>query len=94
MNLALALGYERVHAVVGHDYGSSVAAWAALIRPDMFERVVLMSTPFGGPPNLLEAEIIQEKGTPQNLQWKSCRLEGRGPRQVGETSHFSRALRA
>ena len=61
VNLVLVLGYERVHAVVGHDYGSTVAAWAALIRPDMFERVVLVSSPFGGPPNPLEARIVQKK---------------------------------
>lgn len=50
--LALALGHRRVHAVVGHDFGSPLAAWCALLRPDVFPRVVLMSAPFGGPPPL------------------------------------------
>ena len=36
--------------VVGHDFGSPVAAYAALTRPDVFRSVVLMSAPFGGPP--------------------------------------------
>ena len=36
----------------GHDFGSSVAAWCALIRPDVFRSVVLMSAPFGGAPAL------------------------------------------
>jgi pimeloyl-ACP methyl ester carboxylesterase len=45
-----ALGIARVHAVVGHDFGSPVAAWCALIRPDVFPRVALMSSPFAGPP--------------------------------------------
>jgi hypothetical protein len=36
MALVLALGYREVAAVVGHDAGAPVAAWAALIRPDMF----------------------------------------------------------
>ena len=45
-----ALGRERVHAVIGHDYGARVAAWAALIRPDVFPRMAAMSSPFGGPP--------------------------------------------
>ena len=29
-----------VDAVIGHDFGSSVAAWCALIRPDVFRSVV------------------------------------------------------
>src|SRR5439155_1354912 len=41
-----------VDAVIGHDFGSSVAAWCALIRPDVFRSVVMMSAPFGGPPTL------------------------------------------
>jgi len=50
--LVSALGYRSVAAVVGHDFGSPVAAWCALIRPDVFRSVVLMSAPFGGPPML------------------------------------------
>ena len=50
--LVLALGHREVAAVVGHDFGSPVAAWCALIRPDVFRRVALMSAPFGGPPPL------------------------------------------
>jgi pimeloyl-ACP methyl ester carboxylesterase len=50
--LVSALGYRSVAAVVGHDFGSPVAAWCALIRPDVFRSVVLMSAPFGGPPTL------------------------------------------
>lgn len=48
MSLVLALGYRDVAAVVGHDAGSPVAAWSALIRPDMFRSLVLMSSPFDG----------------------------------------------
>ena len=42
----------RVDLLVGHDFGSPVAAWAGLVRPDVFTRVALMSAPFGGPPAL------------------------------------------
>jgi pimeloyl-ACP methyl ester carboxylesterase len=52
LGLVSALGYRSVAAVVGHDFGSSVAAWCALIRPDVFRSVALMSAPFGGPPEL------------------------------------------
>ncbi len=34
--------------MVGHDFGSPVAAWCALARPDVFRSVALMSAPFGG----------------------------------------------
>jgi pimeloyl-ACP methyl ester carboxylesterase len=50
--LVSAFGYRNVDAVVGHDFGSSVAAWCALVRPDVFRSVVLMSAPFAGPPQL------------------------------------------
>ncbi|HEY4253961.1 MAG TPA: alpha/beta hydrolase [Roseomonas sp.] len=50
--LVRALGLASVKAVIGHDYGSPVAANCALIRPDVFRSVVLMSAPYGGPPQL------------------------------------------
>ncbi len=46
-----ALGRPHAHAVIGHDFGSPVAAWCALVRPDAFRAVVLMSAPFAGPPS-------------------------------------------
>jgi len=45
-----ALDIDRAAAVVGHDFGSPVAAWCALLYPERFASVVLMSAPFGGPP--------------------------------------------
>jgi pimeloyl-ACP methyl ester carboxylesterase len=48
MGVLSALGYTSVAAVVGHDFGSPVAAWCAVVRPDVFRSVVLMSAPFGG----------------------------------------------
>jgi pimeloyl-ACP methyl ester carboxylesterase len=52
MGLVFALGYRQVAAVVGHDAGSPVAAWSALIRPDVFRSVTMMSSPFAGVPSL------------------------------------------
>jgi pimeloyl-ACP methyl ester carboxylesterase len=52
IGLVFALGYRSVAAVVGHDFGSPVAAWCALMRPDVFRSVVLMSAPFAGSPPL------------------------------------------
>jgi pimeloyl-ACP methyl ester carboxylesterase len=51
LGIVAAFGH-RSAAVVGHDFGSSVAAWCGIIRPDVFRSVVLMSAPFAGPPQL------------------------------------------
>lgn len=52
LSLVSALGERSVHSLVGHDFGSFVSAWGALIRPDVFRSVTLMSAPFPGPPPL------------------------------------------
>jgi predicted alpha/beta-fold hydrolase len=46
LGLTRALGYDKVAAVVGHDWGAPVAQWCALARPDVFQSVVSMSNPF------------------------------------------------
>jgi len=43
--LVHAFGYRSVAAVFGHDFGSPVAAYCALTRPDVFRSVVMMSAP-------------------------------------------------
>jgi pimeloyl-ACP methyl ester carboxylesterase len=48
--LRAALGHQRVGAVVGHDFGSPLAAWCALLHPHIFGCVALLSAPFPGPP--------------------------------------------
>jgi pimeloyl-ACP methyl ester carboxylesterase len=52
IGLVYALGYRQVAAIAGHDAGSPVASWAALIRPDIFQSVAILSSPFGGTPAL------------------------------------------
>ncbi len=51
LGLVAALGYRSVD-LAGHDFGSPVAAWCALVRPDVFRSVALMSAPFAGSPEL------------------------------------------
>jgi pimeloyl-ACP methyl ester carboxylesterase len=63
LGLVRALGFERVAAVVGHDWGGPTAAWCALVRPDVFQSVVLMSTPFGGP-DTLPLDSANKHGAP------------------------------
>ena len=48
-HLVARLGLSPVH-VVGHDFGSPVAACCAILQPRVFRSVVLMSAPVGGVP--------------------------------------------
>jgi pimeloyl-ACP methyl ester carboxylesterase len=52
VSLVAAFGYRNVAAVVGHDQGSPLAGWCALVRPDIFQSVTMMSAPFGGAPSI------------------------------------------
>lgn len=59
VGLLSALGYTSAAAVVGHDYGSSAAGWCALVRPDLFRKVVMMSAPFEGAP-VARADSVED----------------------------------
>ncbi|KAF9269433.1 putative epoxide hydrolase [Marasmius fiardii PR-910] len=52
VSLVYALGYDCTAAIIGHDFGSLVAGFCALLRPDIFRSVVMMSAPFPGAPSL------------------------------------------
>jgi pimeloyl-ACP methyl ester carboxylesterase len=52
LGLTSAFGARSVAAVVGHDFGSPIAGWCALARPDVFRAVAMISSPFPGPPAL------------------------------------------
>jgi pimeloyl-ACP methyl ester carboxylesterase len=51
VGLLSALGFRSAH-LVGRDAGSPLAGWCALIRPDIFRSVTMMTAPFAGPPAL------------------------------------------
>jgi pimeloyl-ACP methyl ester carboxylesterase len=55
--LVAALGYHSVSLLVGHDFGSPVAAWCAMTRPDIFRAVVMMSAPFAGAPMVAAGHV-------------------------------------
>ena len=52
IGLVSAFGYRYVDGVIGHDFGSPLAAWCAVTRPDIFREVMMMSAPFGGTPQI------------------------------------------
>jgi pimeloyl-ACP methyl ester carboxylesterase len=60
-----AFGYRSIAGVVGRDSGSAVAAYCALIRPDVFRSVAMMTAPFAGPPALPFNTADGEMQTPE-----------------------------
>ena len=76
LSLIKAVGLDHVKAVIGHDFGASVAAYAALIRPDVFRAMTLMSAPFAGPPvlgpvrpNSIHTDMIALDRPRKHYQW-------------------------
>lgn len=45
LGVVRALGADTA-VVVGHDWGSPIAAWSALLRPDVFHALVMLSVPY------------------------------------------------
>jgi pimeloyl-ACP methyl ester carboxylesterase len=58
--LVKALGLSAVQTLVGHDFGSPLAAWCALKHPEIFQSLVMMSAPFGGPPGPASTSSVHE----------------------------------
>jgi pimeloyl-ACP methyl ester carboxylesterase len=75
LGLLAALGLRRVASVIGHDFGSPVAAWCALLRPDVFSSAVLMSAPFAGPPALSFGGATAAAAKPAELAAALAALE-------------------
>ena len=65
MRLVFALGHRSVAAVIGHDFGSMVAAYCALVRPDVFRSLAMVSFPFDGPPTISFDDAGRTPAAPQ-----------------------------
>ena len=82
LSLVFALGDKRACSVIGHDVGASVAAFCALARPDVFHSVVLMSSPFGGPPRPLSGKHdLADESRPNLSQIDKALRKLRPPRK-------------
>ncbi len=64
LGVVSALGLRSVAAVVGHDFGSMVAAYCALARPDVFRSLVMMSFPFDGSPPIPSGDAARPPAPP------------------------------
>lgn len=90
--LVHALGYDETAAVVGHDFGSAVAAHCALIRPDLFKALVCMSAPYPGQPRhptVLGTSHISSRS--KTVPWAALGdlLAGLHPPMKHYTAYFS-----
>ncbi|MER7501942.1 alpha/beta hydrolase [Nonomuraea pusilla] len=56
-----ALG-ERSAVIVGHDWGATIAATSALVRPDVFRAVGLLSVPYTPPGGPRPSEVFARMG--------------------------------
>lgn len=81
--LVHALGRAHVDSVIGHDFGSPVAAWSALSRPDIFRSVMMMSAPFAGAPDTPFGAPVTGNGTENSFE--------RMTRVVGELKNLTPA---
>ena len=86
--LTARLGLKSVHGIVGHDFGAPVAAWCALIRPDLFKSLALMSAPFGGPPSLSHSSSKKEnpRGRPLSMDGSLASLS---PARIHYQTYYS-----
>ncbi|MFF1441200.1 alpha/beta fold hydrolase [Streptomyces sp. NPDC058295] len=56
-----ALGEESA-TIVGHDWGATIAAHSALLRPDVFHAVGLLSVPYTPPGGPMPSEVFAQMG--------------------------------
>ncbi|MBV7697526.1 alpha/beta fold hydrolase [Streptomyces sp. TRM70350] len=65
-NVALvrALGEDRA-VIIGHDWGSNIAATSALLHPDIFRAVGLLSVPYAPPGGPRPTDVFTRIGGPE-----------------------------
>ncbi|MEV0011084.1 alpha/beta hydrolase [Streptomyces sp. NPDC051840] len=59
-----ALGEERA-VIVGHDWGSNIAATSALLHPEVFRAVGLLSVPYAPPGGPRPTDVFGQIGGPE-----------------------------
>ncbi|MFG1665520.1 alpha/beta fold hydrolase [Streptomyces sp. Y7] len=76
-----ALG-ERSAVVVGHDWGATIAATSALLRPDVFRAVGLLSVPYTPPGGPKPSEVFAGMGGPQEFYVSYFQQPGRAEAEI------------
>src|SRR3954468_13424370 len=76
-----ALG-ERTAVVVGHDWGATIAAHSALLRPDVFHAVALLSVPYTPPGGPRPSEVFARLGGAEEFYVSYFQEPGRAEREI------------
>ncbi|MFK4071646.1 alpha/beta fold hydrolase [Streptomyces sp. NPDC029674] len=76
-----ALG-EETAVIVGHDWGATVAAHAALVRPDVFRAVGLLSVPYTPPGGPRPSEVFAGMGGDEEFYVSYFQEPGRAEAEI------------
>lgn len=76
-----ALG-ERTAVIIGHDWGSTIAANSALIRPDVFRAVGLLSVPYAPPGGPRPSEVFAQMGGEEEFYVSYFQEPGRAEAEI------------
>ncbi|MEU5093495.1 alpha/beta hydrolase [Streptomyces sp. NPDC020996] len=76
-----ALG-EETAVIVGHDWGAGIAAHSALVRPDVFRAVGLLSVPYTPPGGPRPSEVFARMGGDEELYVSYFQQPGRAEAEI------------
>ncbi|MGC9539716.1 alpha/beta fold hydrolase [Streptomyces sp. UG1] len=76
-----ALG-ERSAVIVGHDWGATIAATTALLHPDVFHAVGLLSVPYTPPGGPKPSEAFARMGGPEEFYVSYFQRPGRAEAEI------------
>ncbi|MEV8600895.1 alpha/beta hydrolase [Streptomyces griseoviridis] len=76
-----ALG-ESSAVIVGHDWGATIAATSALLRPDVFRAVGLLSVPYTPPGGPKPSEVFAAMGGPEEFYVSYFQQPGRAEAEI------------
>ncbi|MER6628434.1 alpha/beta hydrolase [Streptomyces sp. NPDC000987] len=76
-----ALG-EETAVIVGHDWGAGIAAHSALLRPDVFRAVALLSVPYTPPGGPRPSEVFAGMGGDEELYVSYFQEPGRAEAEI------------
>ncbi|MCH5675174.1 alpha/beta hydrolase [Streptomyces gilvus] len=76
-----ALG-ERSAVIVGHDWGATIAAMSALLRPDVFRAVGLLSVPYTPPGGPRPSEVFAGMGGEEEFYVSYFHEPGRAEAEI------------
>ncbi len=82
-NLGVVRGLgEQTAFIVGHDWGSPIAATSALLRPDVFEAVALLSVPYAPPGGSRPTETFARMGGEEEFYINYFQQPGRAEVEI------------